>query len=178
MAGVYVLSGASIRPRAATRRDVDAIVVLVNRAYDVEHFFVRGDRVTPESVQHDLDVGTVFVVELAGSLSACVFTSLDGPRGYFGMLAVNPEYQGQGLGRALIRFVEQHAAARAATTMGITVVDVRTDLIAFYQRLGYQPTGTAPYVHRPVIQPVHFIVMEKQLQPNSDVGGQAARETP
>lgn len=150
--------------RPATVDDVEAIAALVNRAYEVERFFVEGDRVTPAAVRQDLTTGEILIVTGAdGALRACVYVRVTGSRGYFGMLAVDPAEQGRGLGRALIEDVEAYARARGASVMAISVVHVRTELLAFYRRLGYVPTGTEPYVHRPVTQPVHFITMEKAL---------------
>jgi ribosomal protein S18 acetylase RimI-like enzyme len=159
------VSERTLRIRAATDSDVDAIVGLVNRAYEVESFFVKGDRATRESVAIDLTQGSILVADDAGGkVVACVFVSITGARGYFGMLAVAPEAQGHGLGRALIARAEGYAADRGANVMTISVVNVRTELLAFYARLGYRAYGEAPYVHRPVLQAVHFVLMEKTLQ--------------
>lgn len=153
-----------LEPRAVRSSEVPAVCHLINRAYEVEHFFVTGDRVTPEALAAEMSRGTVYVVDGAGGrLRACVYTDVSAGRGYFGMLAVDPDEQGQGLGRALIAFAEDTARAAGARVMTISVVNVRQDLLAFYGRLGYVATGTAPYVHRPVSQPVHFILMEKPL---------------
>ncbi len=97
------------------------------------------------------------------ALVACVYVSVDHGSGYFGMLAVDPVAQGRGLGRALIDAAEGRARSAGATAMDITVVNLRTDLIGYYTRLGYIATGTEPYVHRPVTQPVHFVKMRKSL---------------
>lgn len=158
------MSERAFNTRSARDADVDAIVTLVNRAYEVEAFFVGGDRVTAEAVRVDLTLGTILVVDGAGGdLSGCVFVSVENGTGYFGMLAVDPAAQGRGLGRFLIDTAESYARRAGATIMTISVVNVRTDLLEFYGRLGYRRTGEAPYVHRPVIQPVHFVLMEKAL---------------
>jgi GNAT superfamily N-acetyltransferase len=152
--------------RLATADDAAAIAALVNRAYEVERFFVEGDRVTPAAIREDLAVGNILlVVRPDGGLRACVYVHVSAGRGYFGMLAVDPDEQGSGLGRGLIQAAEDYARMRGARVMGISVVHLRTELLEFYQRLGYVRTGTEPYVHRPVIQPVHFITMEKALAP-------------
>lgn len=152
--------------RPATMDDAEAIAALVNRAYEVERFFVEGDRVTPAAVRQDLGTGEIhLVIGAGGALHACIYVRVTGDRGYFGMLAVDPAEQGRGLGRALIQMAEDQARARGARVMDISVVHLRADLLDFYRRLGYVATGTEPYVHRPVIQPVHFITMEKVLTP-------------
>jgi GNAT superfamily N-acetyltransferase len=149
--------------REAGDADLDAVVTLVNRAYEVENFFVTGDRISRAALEADLRSGTMFVLEAAGQIAASVYVSVAGSRGYFGLLAVDPARQGRGFGQQLIRFAEGYAAARGAGIMAISVVNVRTDLLPFYERLGYRVTGTAPYVNRPVTQPVHFVLMEKAL---------------
>jgi GNAT superfamily N-acetyltransferase len=150
--------------RSATDADVEAIVELVNRAYEVECFFVEGDRTSAEDIRHELATGTMLVVDRPDrSLAACVFVKVSGERGYFGLLAVDQADQGRGLGPALIHAAEDFARSKGATVMDITVVNVRTNLLKYYRRLGYVADGTEPYVHRPVLQPVHFVKMSKPL---------------
>ncbi|MCK9247616.1 MAG: GNAT family N-acetyltransferase [Solirubrobacteraceae bacterium] len=61
---------------------------------------------------------------------------------HIGMVAVSPTAQGRGVGRALLAAAEAFAADvldRDATE--IAVIVQRTELIAWYRRLGYAPTG-------------------------------------
>ena len=85
----------------------------------------------------------VIVAESGGALAGSVTIS-DRGRGtaYLGMLAVSPDAQARGVGRALIARAEAEAAASfAATTMEMTVISRRTELIAWYERRGYRDTG-------------------------------------
>jgi ribosomal protein S18 acetylase RimI-like enzyme len=150
--------------REAGPQDAEAIAALVNRAYEVEMFFVAGDRTSADRVRAALAAG-VFLVDTdsGGELAACVHTSMDGARAHFGMLAVHPAQQGRGRGRTLIAEVERRARTHGAVAMDIEVVNLRTDLVTFYERLGYRAVGTRPYEHRPVRQPCHFICMTKPL---------------
>lgn len=150
--------------RWATLADAEAIARLVNRAYEVERFFVEGDRTSVEAVRQELRSGAFLLVERPdGSLGGCVHVAVEKGRGTFGMLAVDPDDQKRGIGAALVRAAEAYARAHGATAMDIAVVNVRADLLPYYARLGYAPVGTAPYVHRPVTQPVHFVMMAKEL---------------
>jgi GNAT superfamily N-acetyltransferase len=135
----------------------------VNEAYEVEAFFVAGDRTHADEVGRLIDLGQCLVAETDDGLQACVHLSVQGDRGYFGMLAVRPEAQGRGLGQRLIVEVERCAQRAGCQAIDIKVVNLRTDLIAFYERRGYRPVGAEPYVHRPVLQPCHFVVMTKSL---------------
>jgi hypothetical protein len=48
--------------------------------------------------------------------------------------------------------------------MELQILNVRIELPGYYQRLGYQETGTAPFVTDvPLTMPCHFVKMAKQL---------------
>lgn len=149
---------ASVRP--ATTADAPALASLVNRAYTVEAFFVDGDRTDAAEVARLVETGTFLVLEHAGGLAAAVYVE---PRGYFGMLSVAPELQGAGLGRRMVGVAEALCEAAGAGAVSLKIVSVREELGRWYRSLGYREVGTAPYEHRPLKRPVHFIEMCKAL---------------
>jgi len=58
------------------------------------------------------------------------------------MLAIDPGYQMQGLGKLMLECAERHALAHfGTTTFNIDVLSTRVELIAFYERRGYTRTG-------------------------------------
>lgn len=151
--------------RKGDTHDVDRIVTLVNRAFEVEAFFVVGDRTTPAQVIEKFANGVFFLLESRDRLLGCVHAEArEGGRGYIGMLAVDPASQGQGIGRQLMKVAEQHCVQAHCTDVILTVINVRTELPPFYRSLGYRESGTAAYsdAHR-ATQPVHFIIMSKSL---------------
>lgn len=150
--------------RPARAGDADAIVRLVNSAYEVEQFFVAGDRTSRAEIQRLVDEGTLLVAAEGEAVTGCVHVAVHGEAGYFGMLAVDRVRRSQGLGRRLIEAAEDRARSAGARAMDIHVVNLRTDLFPYYHQLGYGETGeTRPYVHRPVLRPCHFVVMRKAL---------------
>ncbi len=152
----------TIRP--ATPDDADAIASLVNAAYEVEHFFVAGNRTSSDDVLAVMRTSRFLVTEADdGRVVACVNIAIADGRAYFGMLAVDPGSQGRGYGRALIDAVEAAGRAAGCRVMDIKVVNLREDLLRLYERLGYRASGTEPYEHRPVLRACHFITMEKPL---------------
>jgi ribosomal protein S18 acetylase RimI-like enzyme len=157
------VSADAIRVRPAREGDTEAIVAIVNDAYRVEAFFVGGDRTNPGEVRMLIEAGEFLVAEEADRIVGCVQVAVRNGRGYFGMLAVPTTAQGRGIGRRLIAEAEQVARNAACPAMDIKVVNLRTDLVPLYDSLGYVATGTEPYVHRPVIQPCHFVTMTKRL---------------
>jgi ribosomal protein S18 acetylase RimI-like enzyme len=152
--------------RTAGVRDPGRIARLVNTAFQVEAFFKIGDRTSEDEIRALMATGEFLVIddEPRDSLAACVFTSIEGTRGYFGMLSVDPSRQGRGLGRALIDAAESRARARGCDHMDIHVVNLRTELVPLYRRFGYVEAGELPFpdTERASV-PCHFIVMRKTL---------------
>jgi len=87
-----------------------------------------------------------------------------GERGYFGLLAVDPARQKAGLGRRLVEAAESHCRAAGCRAMDMRMVSVRSELPAFYARLGYTVVGTTPFPTEVTTKrPVHFVTMSKAL---------------
>ena len=153
----------AISVRRATPRDAIELATLVNEAYEVEGDFVDGPRTTPAEVAELTRNGAFLVLEQAGGLAAAVCVERRGSAAYFGMLSVRPELQGMGLGVRMVRIAEAMGEAMGARAMTLKIVNLREELARWYKSLGYREVGTAPYAHRPVKQPCHFIEMQKPL---------------
>jgi ribosomal protein S18 acetylase RimI-like enzyme len=89
----------------------------------------------------------------------------------FGMFAVDPDHQGTGVGSQVLAEAERIASADwGMDRIELTVIDVRDELIAWYRRRGYEPTGeTRPFPHEderlglPRRKDLQFMVMQKPL---------------
>lgn len=139
--------------RIATLTDIPAIVALVESAYrgdasragwTTEADFLDGRRTGPDDVSACIQRprSRVVLAERDGQLAACAHVAEEDGAGYFGMFAVNPNAQGGGIGKLLLAECERIARSDwALPTMRMTVIDIRDELIAFYQRRGYQRTG-------------------------------------
>jgi len=150
--------------RAAAEADIADIVRIINLAYRVEDFFIEGDRTDDDGVRAMLASGRVLVLDEDGAVTGCVYLKLAGDRGYFGPLAVDPTRQGGGRARALIVAVEDECRAAGARHLDLTIVSVRPELAAFYERFGFRPDGTAPFSDGTKLKmPCHFILYSKRL---------------
>ncbi|MEV6667537.1 GNAT family N-acetyltransferase [Streptomyces nigra] len=139
--------------RDATDADVDSIVALVESAYrgdssragwTTEADILEGQRTDPEGVLGVVKSpdSRLLTVERDGRIVACCQLEHRGTYAYFGMFAVSPELQGAGLGKVIIAEAERQARATwGVTEMHMTVISVRNDLIAWYERRGYRRTG-------------------------------------
>ena len=153
-----------MRFRDATTADIPAIVELVNRAYRVEDAFIDGDRTDAADVAGHLQRGSFVLAEDASRLAGAVFVDIRPPRGYFGMLAVHPDAQGNGLGAALVREAESRALAAGCDHMELSVINLRLPLLGWYARLGYRVSGTAPFpIPGKLKQPLHFVLFTRPL---------------
>ncbi len=144
--------------------DVNALAVLVNAAFRVEQPFIEGDRIDPEGVRSYMAKGKFLVAEDSTGLAGCVYVELRGDRGYLGLLGVDPQRQGTGLGRKLMNAAENYFREAGRVAVGLRVISARTPLLAFYRRFGYHETGTAPFAPDvPFKVPCHYILMSKTL---------------
>lgn len=64
---------------------------------------------------------------------------LSGIEGWMGPLAVDPEYQGHGAGKAIVTAALQWLTARSARVMGLETMPRTMDNIGFYSSLGFTP---------------------------------------
>ena len=173
------------RYRDATVADVPAIVGLVTRAYrgeasragwTTEADLLDGNRIVPEVLLADIARPRSRILlaesEVAGDgLLGCAHVAAEGGAGYFGMFAVHPELQRAGIGRAILAEAERIVREDwRLPRLCMTVIDLRTELIAWYQRRGYRLTGetrpfpaTDPRFGLPRRDDLRFAVLEKVL---------------
>ncbi|OXA65459.1 GNAT family N-acetyltransferase [Flavobacterium aquidurense] len=164
----------------ATLQDIPSLNLLINSAYrgetskkgwTTEAHLLEGKRTTEEELkaiildskntflkftENDKIIGSVLLVEKEHQL-------------YVGMLTVSPELQNSGIGKQLLAEAENHAATLGLSTLSMTVVSVRAELIAWYKRHGYEDTGERePFpssdIHINISdQPLEFIYLEKRI---------------
>jgi ribosomal protein S18 acetylase RimI-like enzyme len=146
--------------RHATDADAAAIVQLVESAYrgdasrtgwTTEADLLDGQRTDAPAVAEMLRApgGMVLLAEDDGGqlVGCCHLEQRPGAEVYFGMFSVQPVRQGDGVGRQVLAEAERIARDDlAATTMIMTVIAQRAELIAWYERRGYHRTGeTQPF---------------------------------
>jgi len=148
--------------RVATAPDASAIAAVINAAFEVERFFVEGSRTNVDEILEYMRKGMFLVAEGGGGITGCVYVEPQGERGYFGLLAVEPREKGRGLGRLMVAAAEDDLRRAGCQVVDIRVVDLRTELVPFYRRLGYEETGTEPFPTQ-TRRPCHFIRMSKTL---------------
>jgi ribosomal protein S18 acetylase RimI-like enzyme len=133
--------------------DLERIVGLVNDAYrgssktpgwTHEASLFAGRRVDVASVRASIESEdtTILVMKAEVDIVGCVsLQTLDEHTWYLSMLAVDPDRQTGGVGKAIMAGAERFAQERGARQIKISVINLRASLIAWYERLGYKRTG-------------------------------------
>jgi len=167
--------------RPAVLSEMESLAALINRAYRPvqgqegwthETLWVSGERVQPQALAATLSNPYRHLLVLAAGtdmIGSVLITGKEDGTAYIGLLTVDPIYQAQGLGTRLLNDAEQYAKTQLhAYRIIMSVVDTRTELIAFYERLGYVQTGhSLPYPNDKNVgepkQPLMLIEMEKDI---------------
>jgi ribosomal protein S18 acetylase RimI-like enzyme len=174
----------SLTFRFAGPRDVDDVVELVQSAYrgdtsrqgwTTEADLLEGQRTDAAAVQELIEqADSVLLLALRNGtlVGSCQLVCRElGESAFFGMFAIRPGLQGVGLGRAVLAEAERVARTEwGARAMRMTVIRQREELIDWYRRRGYEPTGESepfPYGDErygiPLRDDLEFIVLEKQI---------------
>lgn len=144
----------SLSYRAAGVEDVADVVALVESAYrgessragwTTEADILDGQRTDPQGVLEVIqDPQSVVLLAFSdeGTVVGCCHVERHDEFAYFGMFAVRPTLQGGGVGKAVLAEAERLAVRRwGISEMHMTVISVREELIAWYERRGYRRTG-------------------------------------
>ncbi len=170
---------------AAGTADVPDLVALMNLAYrggatppgwSTEAGYITGTRTTEDLLRAELaeKPGASFLMwrdRNSHALKGCVWLEpLGGDTWYLGSLAIDPRIQNGGLGHALLAAAEHWVRLRGGRRIRMSVVHIRTVLIAWYARRGYRKTGeTSPFPYgddrfgTPTRDDLHFVALEKEL---------------
>lgn len=129
---------------------VQAICDLVNLTYrgevgwTRETHLVEGNRTDYAEIETAfLDTDAYFlIIQTEQRLVASIYIKKTEDSIYIGYFAIHPDFQGKGLGKAILKHAEADALKRfKAQRFTMYVVSQREELIAFYERRGYRRTG-------------------------------------
>jgi GNAT superfamily N-acetyltransferase len=169
----------------ARAADVAALVQLVNGAYrgessrrgwTTETDLVGGGRIDAAALEEIIGApdNALLVLRAQSGLFACAHVRrLAGDVACLGLLTVRPALQGSGVGRRMLAAAESYARTQfGARVMEMTVIAEREELIAWYERRGYQATGeTRPFPHDderfgvPKREGLAMVVLRRRLVP-------------
>jgi len=170
--------------RLAEAADIPAVTVLINSAYrgsssatgwTTEANILQGRRIDEAGLARAMaEPDAVFLLCFEGEalIGSVQLQKVAEGLGYLGMFVIKPGLQGKGLGRRFMQ--EAEATARrlwGVTRMTMSVIGLRRELIAYYQRCGYALTGERlpfPFedgLSTALVDGIELVVMEKDLAP-------------
>jgi len=165
--------------------------------WNSEAHLLKGPRTNDEEISTLIarEDSRFIIAEAGGRLAGCSlvqglddptrnWSSADGPvdsgaaspaatavnAAYFGMFAIDPGIHGGGIGKTLIAEAERRVQELwGANQMVMTVINLRTALIEWYQRRGYRLTGaTLPFPFSDTTgettRDFHLVEMRKDLR--------------
>lgn len=163
----------------AALEDVTALEKLVNTAYrgetsklgwTTEANLLQDKRITADKLYETINnkENTILKFTADSTIIGCVLLVNKGNKLYLGMLTVSPELQNSGIGKKLLQKAEEHALSLNLPKIVMTVISIREELIAWYNRHGFIDTGIRePFplngTDAVISQPLEFIVLEKNV---------------
>lgn len=165
----------------AQANDIPAIMHLLNSAYrgessrkgwTTEADLIAGNVRTDENNLTEVMAipGSIFLkyTNDSGVVQGCVNLQVQDKKVYLGMFSVDPESQGAGIGKIILKSADEYARSQGCTGIYMSVISVRTELIAWYQRHGYADTGARKPFNEDGLTGKHlreleFMTLEKAL---------------
>jgi len=164
----------------AVVEDAPALEKLVNSAYrgdssrlgwTTEADLLDGTRTDAAAIKELIETSGITILKYVESseILACVELKKESNKLYLGMLTVKPSLQGKGIGKELLKAAEEEGKKQKCSSIFMTVISVRKELIDWYLRHGYQLTGERkpfafndPRFGQPKMK-LDFIVLEKKI---------------
>lgn len=164
----------------ATETDAEAIAALVNSGYRGDYSrqgwtseveLLGGSRIDAHELKLVMQRESTVVLKGVenGKIISCVELALHYNKLYLGMLTVEPTLQAKGIGKQMLAAADNYAREKGCKSIYMTVISERSELIAWYGRHGFLPTGeekpfnnTNPVFGLPK-KPLKFVVLEKPL---------------
>ena len=167
----------SLSIRIAVPDDLERLHAVIERAYRGESaragwtheadLIAEGARTDLETLRAIVEdpLQRLLIAERDGQPIGCVQVS-DSGKGlaYLGLLSVDPGLQAGGIGKKLLDAAERVAReVFGARRMEMTVIDKREELIAYYRRRGYLPSGETRDFPIALDPPLFMAVLVKPL---------------
>jgi ribosomal protein S18 acetylase RimI-like enzyme len=144
--------------RLATQDDVEQIMRLVNATY--AKYLDRMEK-PPAPMLADytglIAGGEVYVLASDAEIAGMLVIEGQDQALLIENVAIDPAFQGQGLGRRLMAFAEQQAREYALRELRLYTNEVMVENLAFYRRLGFEE------VERRMDDGYHRVFMRKLL---------------
>lgn len=128
--------------RLAQLEDVDGIVSCIDQAYAQYVDKISDLPAVSRGCAEDIEDNHVWVIVEAHEIVACLSLIAQETTMKLANIAVLPQHNGKGLGRALISLAEREAKRQGYSEMRLNTHVQMPDNVRFYGRLGWQVVAT------------------------------------
>jgi ribosomal protein S18 acetylase RimI-like enzyme len=128
--------------RKAEQEDQEALVVCVQAAYS-KYIERIGKKPAPMLVDYQALIvqQVVYVLTDEKEIRGMLVMMPQNKEMFVENIAIDPRFQGRGLGRMLMAFVEQQARKEQLEGIRLYTNEVMTENLLFYHRLGFEEEG-------------------------------------
>jgi ribosomal protein S18 acetylase RimI-like enzyme len=129
--------------RKATARDSDALKICMESAYATFQERMEGVRLPPMDVDYSSEIENypTWVVASEGSILGGLIMMFENDQATVANIAVNPRFQGQGIGGKLMRFAESRARESSFLELKLATHVLLEENLTLYRYLGWEETG-------------------------------------
>ena len=157
--------------------DIPELVLLINKAYkgegskkawtsetDLFDGLRTNENVLTELLSDENAIILKYINDKA--IIGCVYLQKQESQIYLGLLSVSPDTQASGVGKQLLIAAEEYAQEQNCDKIVMTVITIRKELVEWYKRRGYYPTGIKPFPQDKINVPnqqLELFVLEKKV---------------
>lgn len=129
--------------REATPEDSDSLKNCMESAYTVYQERMGGVRLPPMNADYLSEIINypTWVIESEGSILGGLIMVFENDQASIANIAVDPRFQGQGIGGALMKFAESKANENCFSELHLATHVLLIENISLYQHLGWMETG-------------------------------------
>ena len=166
----------------ASLKDISAVKQLLNSAYRGEsskkgwtteaHLIAGETRTDENNLKQTMQQEGSIILKYTNDdkeIVGCVNLQQHHYKIYLGMFSVSPLQQGSGIGKQLLKAAEEYTHHTHSSSIYMSVISVRTELIDWYKRHGYFETGEKKSFEEDNLtgkhlQNLEFIMLEKKVE--------------
>ena len=129
--------------REATPEDSDSLKKCMESAYTTYLARMGGARLPPMDADYSSEIKNypTWVVESEGNILGGLIMVFENDHASVANIAIDPKFQGQGIGGELIRFAESKARENNSSELRLTTHVLLEENIRLYRHLGWEETS-------------------------------------
>lgn len=129
--------------REATFEDAEGLEKSMKQAYESYKDRMGGVRLPPMDVEYSSEIESypTWVVESEGSILGGLIMAFKSDSASIENIAVDPRYQGHGIGGELMRFAENKAKEYKIAELYLTTHVLLKENLSLYRHLGWEEIG-------------------------------------